>query len=156
MADRIAVPTEVAGLHLLARVDYEDAFATETHADRPPEQWVRQAFDRAPPGLATFARSAQRVLGLHLDAVDAAHPLGWTILRSDDEMFVLGAQGSSAQGRIVATTTPGWFVLTTQLFLADRRARYLWTAIAPAHRTVASFLIERTVNRRRASARLNG
>jgi hypothetical protein len=117
MADRIAVPAEVADLHLLARVDYEDAFATETDAaDRPPEQWVREAFDRAPPGLATFARSAQSVLGLHLDAVDTAHPLGWTILRSDDEMFVLGAQGSSAQGRIVAMSTPGWFVLATQLF----------------------------------------
>jgi hypothetical protein len=142
MVRRVPVPESVASLSLLDRVDYEDAFEAETKDTRTPEEWVRLGLDLAPPGLLPGVRLIQRALGLRLRPEAPQNPLGWSILRSDPEFFVLGADGDGGSGRVIGSVTRGRVVLSTQTRFR-LRSRALWVFAAPAHRAVARLLIGR-------------
>jgi len=153
VAQQIPVPAEVAALKLLDRIDYEDAFTTSVPAKRSPEDWARLALDGAPTALLGAVRCVQQSLGLHLAPTAEDHPLGWTILRSDSGMFVLGADGNAGSARIVCITPADRIVLTTQLRFDPARARLFWVLVAPAHRAVARYLLERAKSRATATTR---
>ncbi|HUR94304.1 MAG TPA: hypothetical protein VMY76_06960 [Gemmatimonadales bacterium] len=153
MARRVVVSPEVTALALLDRVDYVDAFAVPVPRGRRPEDLFRSALATAPHGLLSFVRLVQTGLGLRLAPTSAEHPLGWTILRSDDEAFILAAGGDAVAGRIVARVRAGEFELTTQLRLDTTRARVGWAIAAPCHRTVARYLLDRTARRAGATLR---
>jgi hypothetical protein len=62
-ARRVPVPTDVATLELLDRVDYADALEIQAPDTRSPGEWTRFLLDTAPPTLLTLARAVQRMLG---------------------------------------------------------------------------------------------
>ncbi len=149
MTRRVSVPTCVAALDLLDRVDYADAFEVQAPDTRSPGgwtpgQWTRFLLDTAPPALLTFARTAQQLLGFRLTEVDSQHPLGWAIIRDDRQVFVLAAEGPAGSARLVGSTPAGKLCVTTMLRLDSRRSRTAWPMIAPIHRAVARYLLDRS------------
>jgi hypothetical protein len=142
MAQQVPVPPATARLRLLERVDYEDAFVAQVDADLPPETWLRRALEQAPPLLLVLVRLVQRCLGLQLVAADTEHPLGWTVIRSDADAVVLGADGARGRARIVTSTPAGSVLVVTQAQFDSRRSRTLWRVAAPLHRRVARHLID--------------
>ncbi len=140
------MPTDVAALELLEKVDYADAFEIRAPDTRLPGEWTRFLLDTAPPALLTFARAVQKLLGFRLAGVDSQHPLGWTILREDRQVFVLAAEGPAGSARLVGSTRDDKLCVTTMLRFDSRRSRAAWSIVAPIHRTVARYLLNRSSN----------
>lgn len=145
-ARRVPVPPDVTALQLLDKVDYADAFEIQAPDTRLPGEWARFLLDTAPPALLTFARAVQQLLGFRLLGVDSQHPLGWTILREDRQVFVLAAEGPAGYARLVGSARDNKLCLTTMLRLDSRRSRTAWPVIAPIHREVARYLLDRSAN----------
>lgn len=143
-ARRAPVPTDVAALELLERVDYADAFEIRAPDTRLPGEWTRFLLDTAPPALLTFARGAQKLLGFRLARVDSQHPLGWTIVREDPQVFVLAAEGPAGSARLVGSTRDDKLCVTTMLRIERRRSRAAWSMVAPIHRAVTRYLLDRS------------
>jgi hypothetical protein len=145
MSQKIPVPAHVAALRLLDRVDYQDAFSLETPVVRTPEEWTRLVLDRAPNVLRSFVRYAHLALGLRLAPRGSPdHLWGWAVLQSGPDAFVLGAGGGLGTPRIVVLTPPGGVVFATILRFSGLRARVVWAGVAPIHRAVARYLLDRT------------
>jgi hypothetical protein len=145
-ARRAPVPTDVAALELLERVDYADAFEIRAPDTRSPGEWTRFLLDTAPPTLLAFARAVQKLLGFRLTGVDSQHPLGWTILREDRQVFVLAAEGPAGSARLVGSTRNDQLCVTTMLRIDSKRSRAAWSIVAPIHRAVARYLLDRSAN----------
>ncbi len=142
MADRVSVPAEVVALKLLDRVDYGDAFTIGNAGQQPPEFWVRHALGGVSPALIGLVRRVQQGLGLRLAAESHEHPLGWDILHSGPEAFILGAEGRLGSARIISTTPPNKVVVTTLLRFDSAASRAAWILVAPLHRAVAHYLLD--------------
>jgi hypothetical protein len=71
------------------------------------------------------------------------HPIGWNILRSDSEEAVLGNDGVFGTPRIVALTPPGQVVIATLIQLNGIRGRAIWAPVAPVHRAVARYILNK-------------
>lgn len=56
MAQMTPVPSDVAMLKVLDRVDYEDAFVAQTPASRTAEQWARLCLESDPPPMWQMAK----------------------------------------------------------------------------------------------------
>ena len=145
-ARRVPVPTDLAALELLGKVDYADAFEIQAPDTRPPGEWTRLLLDTAPPALLGFARAVQKLLGFRLAGVDSQHPLGWTIIREDRHLFVLAANGPAGSARLVGSTREDKLCVTTMLRLDSRRSRAAWSIVAPIHRAVARYLLNRSAD----------
>jgi hypothetical protein len=144
MAFQLPVPESVSAMAVLDRCGYEDAFAVAVAGGRTPGEWARLIVESAPALLLRFIRFAQHyVLGLQLGPADPAHPLGWRIVREDAQAVVLAAEGPGGAARIVGTTSPGLVIVTTQARFDGGRARALWPLIAPLHRRIARYLLDR-------------
>lgn len=132
-----------------AQADYGDAFELHLPAPdvRTAEQWARAGLEGAPLVLRSAIRGAQRfVLGLRLaPASSPDHILGWTIDASEPEMVRLTAASRFMRAHIVGRRVdPTTVRLTTMLFYdRPRIARTLWSVVAPVHRRVARYLLER-------------
>ena len=72
------------------------------------------------------------------------HVIGWKIVHSDPDQFVLTANGSLMRGQLaLRRQADRHAVLTTQLFYRHRAAaRIVWAVIGPVHRAIAPRLIE--------------
>ena len=149
MSQQIAVPESVIALRLLGRVDYQDAFATEVTEERRPEEWMRLALAGSPGSLKALVRRIQMTLGFDLQRPSLEHPLGWSVLRSDSDVCIFGAEGPVGSARLIATTPPGQVVFATQLQFDGARGWLIWPVVAPLHRTVAGLLL-RAANREAA------
>jgi hypothetical protein len=150
----VEVPGSVRGMALIDGCTYEDAFCITVVDSLGPGAWARLVVGAAPASLLRFIRVAQgSVLGLELGPEDSEHPLGWTILRDDADAFVLAAEGPGAVARIVGSTPPGQVVITTQTRFDSPRGRAVWRLVAPLHRRIARYLLDRAVeSRSRAQA----
>ena len=146
MAEQVAVDEGAVASCGLGRVDDADAFAVRGRADRPAEDVVRLAVDGAPLALQVLVRVAQRgVLGLRLGPWRSReHVGGWAVLRSRPEEAVFGARGPLVAARIVVTAGADAVTVTTLLRHERPVARWLWAGLAPVHRAVARFLLDRT------------
>jgi hypothetical protein len=144
MAERIAVPDDVAAMGVLERVDYEDAFTTRALDDRAPEEWARLLVQEAPGWLRSFVRVAQRgALGLRLGPADSPrHPLGWDVLVTGPDAVVLGVEGGLLTPRIVVTARQREVVACTLVRFDHPVARPVWAVLAPVHRAVARRLLD--------------
>jgi hypothetical protein len=71
------------------------------------------------------------------------HPIGWNILRSDTEEVVLGNDGFFGTPRIVGLTPPGQVVVATLIRLNGLRGRAIWAPVAPGHRAVARYILNK-------------
>jgi hypothetical protein len=140
-----------------ASADYADAFEIPISDgdSRTAEQAFRDGLG-AQPGV-----SGRLVVWIHRHVLrfrlgpftSAGHVIGWKIVHSDPDQFVLTTDGSLMRGQLVlCRQADRRAVLTTQLFFRHHAtARMVWTVIGPAHRTIAPRLIEHSA--RRATAR---
>jgi hypothetical protein len=145
-----AIRTPVAGEPLLdgKKPDYADAF--EIHlavADqRSAEQWVRLALEGAAAPVRWVIVAALRgVLRLKLDRSSGpGYVFGWRIISSAPDVIVLEADGPVLRGVLVGRRrAPTVTAITSLIFYRHRVARPLWALVAPIHRRVARYLLER-------------
>ena len=136
MVHRVAVPQEVESLKLLPRVSYQDAFTTTTQDSRSAEEWLRLALDAAPPATVRLVRTVHGALGLKLEPESFDHPIGWSVLRSEPSLCVIGADGVGGGARVISTVGDHAWTITTQTVF-PRRIRLAWVFVAPLHRAVA-------------------
>jgi hypothetical protein len=142
----VRIPARINELHLLDRVDYEDAYCAETPIQRTPEQWMRTIVEGAP---SWFQRAWPAILGtlggLQFGPLDAPdHVLGWDIIDQRPDRFVIGLESSRGfHVRLVTLAPPGQAIFATQLQLDTAYARRLWSMVRPAHRFFAPYLLGR-------------
>jgi hypothetical protein len=144
MSQKIPVPTHVEEMNLLDRVDYQDAFSVQTETRHTPEEWGRLALvQHAPPALRRIIRAVHHAIGLRLAPSGSGdHVAGWEILQNEPEYVVLGVEGRVLTPRIIVSTPPGSFVVSTLIRFDHVSARAAWTFVAPIHRAVARFLLD--------------
>jgi hypothetical protein len=129
--------------------DYADAFEVSLSEPdmRTAEELFRAGIEGAPRWLRMVVLTAHRhVLRFQLAPLGTPdHVLGWKILTAEPEVIRLRATGPLLHGTLVARRiAPSGAVLET--FVTYRRpvlARIIWTAVAPVHRAVAPYLLER-------------
>lgn len=73
------------------------------------------------------------------------HPIGWTIVRSDHNEFVLVTDGSLMRGELALRREEGRAALITRLHYHQKiAAPAVWAVIGPLHRTIAPRLMQRS------------
>lgn len=148
MAQPVPVPTHVSALQVLRPVDYEDAVAVQTSTRHTPEEWARLTFGSTPPALRRFLRGVFKILGSGQPQRPAeGAPLPGKIVRQGPDEFVLGfdlAMGLTA--RVIMLNPPGQVVMTTLVRFDSARGRAVWRVLAPVHRAVARYLLDRAVD----------
>ena len=129
--------------------DYADAFEVPMHAadTRSAEDLIRAGLAKVPRWLGVVVLMTHRhVLRLELAPGSSPnHLLGWEIQTAEHDNITLRATGPLLGGRLVTRRVPpSTAVLET--YVSYRRpvpARIIWTAVAPIHRAVASYLLRR-------------
>jgi hypothetical protein len=130
----------------LGRADYVDAFAVRRQPGdtRSPETLTRAALEAAPNAAQVIFRTAWAVLGFRLGPQGSpAHIRGWRILRSDPTLVEIATEGRRVTSHIVVRNTRGEIVTTTFLAWRGSIIRPIWAVLAPMHRRMARFLIDR-------------
>jgi hypothetical protein len=131
--------------------DYADAFeVTLPEGDgRTAEQVVRAGLQHAPPKLrSTIVVMHRHVLRFQLGPVSSPnHVVGWQIMTSEPDVFLMEASGPLIDGAIVARRVGERAArLTTFVVFRRRRlASLIFLLVAPMHRRVAAYLMERAV-----------
>ena len=136
-----------------ASADYADAFEIPIgeHDSRTAEQAFRDGLG-AEPGISgrLVLWIHRHVLRFRLGPVSSPdYVIGWKIVRSDPDQFVLTADGSLMRGQLeLCRQADRHAVLTTQLFFRHHgTARMVWAVVGPAHRAIAPRLIEHSARR---------
>ncbi|RMZ87512.1 hypothetical protein DV736_g5258, partial [Chaetothyriales sp. CBS 134916] len=146
-AVEVPVPAEVGELHLLDRIDYEDAWAVDTTITQSPEQWIRAFAEDAPRWFQLPWLSVAKVMfgaqfGPLFTSLD--HVVGWRVLENRPDLFTIGLDSSGGlSARVVALTPPGQAMIATQIDLSTVYARTLWSLIRPGHRYFVPYLLAR-------------
>jgi hypothetical protein len=136
-----------------SRYDYADAFEVALNAgdSRSAEQVVRDGLEHAPSRLQSVILIVhRRVLRLRLGPGSSPnHIVAWRIMESEPHMIRLEATGPLIAGALVARRIgSGTARLTTFVTYQRPLARIVWPMVAPLHRRVAPYLMERAaVNR---------
>jgi hypothetical protein len=149
MAHLVPVPTRVAALDALNPVNYQDAFAAQTPTRRTPEEWARLIFGGTPPALRRLLRGVFGLLRLGRPQPPARDSLPGKIVHNGPEEIILGfelAVGLTA--RLIVVNPPGQLVMTTLVRYNRARGRAVWAVLAPVHRAVARYLLDRAANPR--------
>jgi hypothetical protein len=131
------------------RPDYADAFeiAIPEGDSRTAEQAFRDALGATPGARGSLVLWAHRhVLRFRLGPFAApGYAFGWKILRAEDDVLALQADGPLMRGRMILRRTDRTAVLTTYLwFHRHRTARAVWSVLGHVHRAVAPRLMERS------------
>ena len=142
MAESISVPDEAREHSGLESVNYSDAFRTARTAPHDAAEWLRLAVSATPAPLLKVIRGAHQSLGLRL-VTASDHPFGWTILRSDPDVAVLGAEGVLLTPRIVLLARPDELVCATFVRFHNVGGRIAWAATAHVHRLVTRLIVDR-------------
>src|SRR6202161_4416086 len=131
-----------------AYADYADAFEILIGEDdsRTAEQAFRDGLGAEPGAGGRLVSWIHRyVLRFRLGPFTSSdHVIGWKIVHSDRDQFVLTADGSLMRGQLaMSRQADRHAVLTTQLFYRHHAAaRIVWAVIGPVHRAIAPRLIE--------------
>jgi hypothetical protein len=138
-----------------ASADYADAFEIPIGDDdsRTAEQAFRDGLGAEPGAGGRLVLWIHRhVLRFRLGPFTSSdHVIGWKIVYSDPDQFVLSADGSLMRGQLaMSRQADRHAVLTTQLFYRHHAAaRIVWAVVGPVHRAIAPRLIEHSARRRR-------
>jgi hypothetical protein len=133
--------------------DYADAFEISIGEDdsRTAEQAFRDGLSAEPGAGGRLVLWIHRyVLRFRLGPFTSSdHVIGWKIVYSDPDQFVLSADGSLMRGQLVLSCQADRHaVLTTQLFYRHHAAaRLVWAVVGPVHRAIAPRLIENSARR---------
>jgi Protein of unknown function (DUF2867) len=136
-----------------ARADYADAFEIPIGEgdSRSTEQAFRDGLGAEPGASGRLVLWIHRhVLRFRLGPFTSAdHVIGWKIVHSDPDQFVLTADGSLMRGQLaLSRQADRHAVLTTQLFYRHHAtARMVWAVVGPVHRAIAPRLIEHSALR---------
>ena len=146
----VTVPAAVEELHLLDRVDYEDAYCADTRIERTPEEWMRAIVEGAPRWFQLSWRALLGTLGgLQFGPLNSPdHVLGWKVIDERADSFVIGLD--STHGffvRLISLAPPGQAVFATQLRLDTPHAWRLWSVVRSGHRFFAPYLLGRAAKR---------
>ncbi len=135
------------------RADYVDVFEVPIAPGdlRTAEQTFRDAVGRR-PGVSGSAVSwiHRHILRLALGPYSAPdRVIGWPIVRSDPDEFVLATGGPLMDARLTLRREDGRrATLTTGLrYRREATARAIWAVVGPLHRAVAPRLMERSARR---------
>lgn len=146
-ARQVAVAPAARALSTLGHVDYEDAFLVETGAaeGRTGEQWARAILEGAPSSMRRRLRRGWFALGLKLGSTRSDRlVLGWEVRRSAPD-FALLAAGSrlGLPAELLFERRGDTLLVATFVRQRNPLARALWAAVAPTHRQVVPYLLER-------------
>jgi hypothetical protein len=145
---RKAVRIQPSAPQLDADADYADAFEILIGEDdsRTAEQAFRDGLGAEPGAGGRLVLWIHRhVLRFRLGPFTSSdHVIGWKIVYSDPDQFVLSADGSLMRGQLaMSRQADRHAVLTTQLFYRHHAAaRIVWAVVGPMHRAIAPRLIE--------------
>ena len=130
--------------------DYVDTFEVPLlDGDmRTAEQAFRDGLGRKPGvGARVVLWIHRHILRFRLGPFTSPeHVIGWTVVRSDPDEFVLAADGPLMRGRLTLRREDGSrAVLATRLqYRHQIAARAVWLVIGPLHRIVAPQLMQHT------------
>jgi hypothetical protein len=136
-----------------ASADYADAFEIRTGEDdsRTTEQTFRDGLGAEPGVIGHLVLWTHRhALRFRLGPFTSSdHVIGWKVVRSDPDQFVLTTDGSLMRGRLVLSRQADRrAVLTTLLFYRHHAtARMVWAVVGPVHRALAPRLMEHSARR---------
>ncbi len=127
--------------------DYADVFEVPLPQgdSRTAEETFRDAVGRRPGAAGGLVRWIHRhVLRFDLGR-SPGHPIGWTVVRSDRDAFVLTATGPLMEGELALRRLDDRRAsLTTRVHYRRRvAARAVWAVVGPLHRAVAPRLMKR-------------
>ena len=134
-----------------ARFDYADSFEIELGAEdsRGAEAIARSALEQAPWWVHQIVLFAHRhVLRIRLAPIPSpGHIHGMRIATVAPDLIHVEAESPLARGAIIGRRSKRGFALTTYLwFRRPHLMRLVWTGLAPVHRKVAAYLLERVAN----------
>jgi hypothetical protein len=144
---QVAIPPDARALSTLSDIGYEDAFVVDIGAapDLTAEQWARATLEGAPIVLRRVLLWILSALGLQLGpARSDRFVVGWELRRSTPEFVLLGAGsriGLSAE--LLFKRRRHILLWATFVQLENLIARGVWAGLAPVHRRVVRYLLER-------------
>jgi hypothetical protein len=148
---QIEVPAVARAHSTLTRIDYEDAFLTETGAlgDLTPEAWARVAFEDAPTGMRATLRSGWSSLGLVLDSGRSGRSVvGWAVRCSTPDHVLLGARSRIGMpGELLFMRYDDALLFSTFVQQDNARARAAWAAVEPVHGPTVRYVLEQACRR---------
>lgn len=134
------------------RYDYADAFEGplppgDSHA---AEHFFRVGLQQSPLAVRWVVFAVHRyLLGFRLGPLAAPdHLLGWRIVKSEPDVAMLEASGPLLRAVLVGRRVePASMTLTTYVYYQRPiSAHIIWTLVAPLHRRIAPYLIQRTAS----------
>ena len=136
----------------LEYVDYTDAFLIEPGlaADETPEQWARAFFEGAPALLRTMLRRGWASLGLRIGPADSEDRVfGWPVRRSTRDVLLLGAESRHGMpAELLFMRHQNALLFATLIHHQNAGVRARWAGVAPMHRRIVRFMLERASARR--------
>jgi Protein of unknown function (DUF2867) len=143
--------TAVPLVDVLAAADYISTFEIRgiDAGARSPEQWARSVFEGAPRVVRGFLLLGWKLLlRLRLGPRNSpAHVLGWEITARTPRTITLQARSAMVAAHKVLDVHDDGLAVTTAVRYERRRARLVWSAIAPIHHRVEPWLITRAGQR---------
>ncbi len=144
---QVAVPRAARALSTLSHADYEDAFLVETGPaqDRTGEQWARAMLEDAPMVIRSALRSGWFALGLELGSPRSDRfVLGWEVRRSTPDFALLGVSSRlGLRAELLFKRQEHALLFATFVQQENRVGRAVWAGVAPVHRPVVRYLLER-------------
>jgi hypothetical protein len=124
--------------------DYADSFRIASVPDVSARTWAQLSLDSGPSaGRRLFGQLVWHgLLGFELS--DAPGTLaGWSVLRDDRDVFVLGCDGRRMRGRMEFAVDGPTMTWTTTLRYHDRCGRVVWGAAQHVHRALTPRILAR-------------
>jgi hypothetical protein len=150
---QVAVPPAARALSTLSHVEYEDAFLVESgpSQDRTGEQWARAILEDAPILMRRRLRWGWFALGLKLGSTRSNRfVLGWEVRRSTPDFALLAASSRlGLPAELLFQRQQHTLLFATFVQQQNPIARAVWAAVAPVHRQVVPYLLERAARSER-------
>ncbi|MCW3066086.1 MAG: hypothetical protein JWN32_3258 [Solirubrobacterales bacterium] len=144
---QVALPPAARTLSTLSHIDYEDAFLVETGSSqsRTGEEWARAILEDAPTVIRRQLRWGWFALGLKLGSTGSGRfVLGWEVLRTTPDFALLAASSRLGMpAELLFERGQDTLLVATFVEQQNPIARAMWAAVAPRHRRVVPYLLER-------------
>jgi hypothetical protein len=154
---QVAVPPAARTLSTLPHIDHEDAFLVETGPaqDRTGEQWARAILEDAPIIMRRALRWGWFALGLRLGSTRSDRfVLGWEVRAAPRDIALLGASSRlGLPAELLCKRQQQAPLFATFVQQENHIARAVWAGVAPVHRRVVRYLLERASRRIREKER---
>ena len=144
-ARQVDVPAHLGDCSSLPRVDYADAFLTDTHAhpDWTPERWARAVLEEAPPATRADLLAGWSALGLR-SSESTGSVLGWAIRRQSAESILLGRDSRIGMpGELLFSLRPDGLLFASFVHHRWWVTRAVWSVVQRSHVHTVLGLLDR-------------